>query len=108
MSNYEFYPAPEKGPETQPAFAGGPPQPPPRPPKLTARDLLDPGEHARRIFVAEYVEIRELAELLEVKPFKVVAEVLELHIFKNADEMIDFATAAKIGNKHGFAVERLL
>ena len=108
MSNYEFSPAPEKGPETQPAFAGGPPQPPPRPPKLTARDLLDPGEPAKRIFVAEYIEIRELAELLGLKPFKVVADALDLRIFKNADEMIDFTTAAKIGNKHGFAVERLL
>ena len=108
MSSYEFTPAPEKGPETQPAFAGGPPQPPPEPPKLTARDLLDAGEPGKRIFVAEYIEICELAELLEVKPFKVVADALDLHIFKHADEMIDFATAAKIGNRHGFVVERLM
>ncbi|HZR20806.1 MAG TPA: translation initiation factor IF-2 N-terminal domain-containing protein [Verrucomicrobiae bacterium] len=108
MSGYEFTPPPEKAPATQPAFSGGPPQPPPRPPKLTARDLLDPGEPGRRIFLADYIEVKELAGLLGLKPFKVVAEVLELGIFKHADELIDFPTAATIALKHGFAVEKVL
>src|SRR5215471_12060857 len=107
-SGYDFTPPPEKAPETQPAFTGGPPQPPPRPPSLTARDLLDPAKPERRIFVPDYIEIRDLAELLGVKPFKVVAEVLNLRTFKHADEFIDFSTAAKIGLKHGFIVEKLL
>jgi translation initiation factor IF-2 len=108
VSAYEFTSPPEKGPQIQPAFTGGPPQPPPRPPKLTARDVLEPGGPGKRIFVPDYIEIRELAELLGLKPFKVVAEVLELHNFKHADELIDFSTAAIIGNQHGFIVERLL
>ncbi len=107
-SGYDFTPPPEKAPETQPAFAGGPPRPPPRPPKTTARDLLEPGEPGKRLFVPDYIEIRELAELLGVKPFKVVAEVLNLRMFKHADDFIDFSTAAKIGLKHGFNVEKLL
>jgi translation initiation factor IF-2 len=101
----EFTPSPEKAPDTQPAFAGGPPEPPP---KLTARDLLEPGEPGKRIFVPGYIEVRELAGLLGLKPFKVVAEVLELRLFKHADDLIGFSTAASIGNKHGFVVERLL
>ncbi len=107
-SDYDFTPPPEKAPETQPAFAGGPPQPPPMPPKLTARDLLEPGGPGKRIFVPDYIEIRELAELLGVKPFKVVAQVLELRMFKHADEFIDFSTAAKLAQRHGFVVEKLL
>ncbi len=108
MSGYEFTPPPDKAPETQPAFAGGPPQPPPWPPKLTAWDLLEPGEPGKRICVPDYIEIRELAELLAVKPFKVVPEVLKLRMFKHANEFIDFSTAAKIGLKHGLIVEKLL
>jgi translation initiation factor IF-2 len=108
VSGHEFTPSPEKAPETQPAFSGGPPQPPPRPPKQTARDLLEPGEPGKRIFMADYIEIQELAELLGLKPFKVVAEVLQLRIFKHANELIDFPTAAKVANRHGFVVERLL
>lgn len=69
---------------------------------------MEPGEPGKRIFVPNYIEIRELAELLGIKPFKVVAEVLALQLFKHADEFIDFSTAAKIGQKHGFIVEKLL
>ncbi|HTL55827.1 MAG TPA: hypothetical protein VL361_09115 [Candidatus Limnocylindrales bacterium] len=107
MSGYEFTPQPESAPETQPAFSGGPPQPPPPPPKLTARDLLDPGEEGKRIFVSDYVEVRDLAELLGLKPFKVVAELLEMRLFKHADDLIDFKTAASVANQHGVVVERL-
>ena len=108
MSDCEFTPSPEKTPETQPAVSGGPPQPPPRPPKLTARDLFEPGPPGKRIFVPDYITIKELAVLLELKPFKVVAEVLELGIFKHSDDLIEFSTASRIAGNHGFIVERLL
>jgi hypothetical protein len=43
-----------------------------------------------------------------VKPFRIVAELLELKIFKHANELIDFTTADNIARKHGFVVECLL
>ena len=58
VSGYEFTPPPEKPPNTQPAYSGGPPEPPPRLPKLTARDLLEPGAPARRDFVPDYIKVR--------------------------------------------------
>ena len=108
VSGYEFTPLPEKTPDTQLASSGGPPQPPPRPPKLTARDLLDPGEPGNRIFVPDYVEVKELAQMLEVKSFKVVADLLKLGIFKHADDLLDFSTAATIAKMRGFKAERVL
>lgn len=108
MSGFEFNPPPEKAPVTQPATSGGPPTPPPRPPKRIARDLLDPGAPGPRIFVPEYIALDELAALLAVKPFKVVADVLALGIFRHADELIDFATAARVASKHGATAEPLL
>lgn len=107
MSGYFFNPPPEKALITQPACSGGPPAPPPRPPKLTARDLLDPGEPERRIFVPDSIAITELAVLLQLKPFKVVADVLALGIFRHADESVDFATAAQVASKHGVIAEPL-
>ena len=68
---------------------------------------MDPGEPGKRIFVSDYIEVQELAELLEEKPFKVVAELLQMRIFKHANQLIDFSTAATVGNRHGFVVERL-
>ena len=104
----DFSPSPEKVPETQPATSGGPPAPPPKPPKLTARDLLEPGEPGRRIFLADYVVVKDLAELLGMKPFRVVADVLDLGQIKHADEVIDFSTAAIIAQRHGFVAERVM
>ncbi len=102
MNEHESPPPPEKVPDTQSAPSGGPPDPPPRPPKLTAKDLLEPEGGDKIIFVPSYIEVRELAEAMNLKPFKVVADLLELKIFKHADELIDFETAANIAQKHGF------
>ena len=55
----------------------------------------------------DYIKLRDLAELLGLKPFKVVAGVQELGIFKHADELIDFSTAATIAAKHGYVAERI-
>jgi translation initiation factor IF-2 len=68
---------------------------------LTARALLDPGQPDMRLFVRDHVVVKELAELLGLRPFKVVADVMELGVFKHADEVIDFPTAAFVAQKHG-------
>ena len=66
--------------------------------------MLDPGED-KTIFVAGYIEVRELAEAMKLKPFKLVADLMELKIFKHSEELVDFETAAKIAQKHGFQVK---
>jgi hypothetical protein len=58
--------------------------------------------------VPEYIEINELAELLQLRPFKVVADVLALGIFRHADELVDFSTASAIAANHGVTAEPLL
>jgi len=46
-----------------------------------------------------------MAEAMKLKPFKLVAELMELKILKHAEDLIDFETAAKIAQKHGFQVK---
>ena len=58
--------------------------------------------------MADYISVKELAALMGLKPFKVVADVLELGKFKHADEPIDFPTAATVATKHGYVVGRIL
>jgi len=106
MNPDEFTEFPQKPLDTQPSPAGGPPQPPPRPPKRTSQDLLDPGEPGKRVAIGDYIAIEELAALLNLKAFRVVAEVLALGQFKHADELIDFPTAAAIAEKHGYVAEK--
>jgi len=91
-------------PPTQPAFFG----PPPRPPKITARGIEDqPDEPERRILLSDPVVVRDLAMLLNVKPFRIVARLMELRQFKRPDETIDFATASFIAGEYGYEAERL-
>jgi len=60
----------------------------------------------KRIYLTELVAVRDLAAAIGVKPFKVVADLLALGTFKNADEEIDFETAARIARQHGYRAER--
>ena len=92
-------------PPTQPAFSGRPP----RPPKITARGIEDqPDEPNRTIFISDPVVVEDLAKALNVKPFKVVAKLLEMRQFKHANDMIGFETASIIAGEHGCRAERLL
>ncbi len=68
---------------------------------------MEPGEPGGRIFLPDYIEVKELASLLGLKPFTLVADLLELKIFRHADQMIDFATAARVTKSHGVIAERL-
>ena len=94
---------PERTPATQPAFSGRPP----RPPKITARDLEDrPDDPGKRVYLLDPVVVKDLASAIRVKPFKVVADLMQLRIFKSPDDTVDFETAAIVARKHGYRAER--
>lgn len=89
-------PAEELFPQTQPFFSGRPP----RPPKIIARGLADPDDSERVIHLPDPVMVRDLAEALKLKSFKVVADLLLLRQFKRPGDLIDFSTAAVIAGWH--------
>lgn len=90
-------------PKTQPSFSGNPP----RPPKITARDLEDqPDDPTRIAYLVEPVEVRDLARFLHLKPFKIVADLLAMKLFKTADDTVDFETASIVARKHGYRAEK--
>lgn len=97
-------PAEEFFPQTQTSFSGRPP----RPPKITARGLEDPDDPPRIIHVPDPVMVRDLAAGLELKPFKVAADLLLLRQFKTPEDLVDFNTAATIASWHNYvAIETL-
>src|SRR5262245_54030421 len=92
-------PAEELFPKTQPSFSGRPP----RPPKITARALEDPdGDSDKVIHVPDPVVVKELAEALHVRPFKIVADLMQLRMFKTPDDFISFEVAEIIARWHGY------
>ena len=89
---------PDKIPKTQPASAGGPP----RPPKKTARDLSDESPEDRHIDIPDPVILKELATALGQRPFRIVADVMELGRLVFAGDPVDFEIASKVAKKYGF------
>ena len=50
--------------------------------------------------------VRNLAAAIGLKPFVVIADLLELRLFKRPEDMVEFATAAVIARKHGYRAQR--
>ena len=93
----------EWAPKTQPSFSGGPP----RPPRITARDLENqPGDPGKVVYLLDSMVVKDLAAALGLKPFVVVADLLELRLFKRPDDVVEFETASVIARKHGYRAQR--
>ena len=79
---------------------------PPKPPKKTARALADPDPGKAEIDLPDPVSVKDLAAALRQRPFKIVAEVMELGQFKNIHDTVAFDTASKIARRYGFDARR--
>ncbi len=82
---------------------------PPPPPVVKAEpvefELNEAGEkiiHLKPPFI-----VRELAEKMGLRPFKIIADLITLKVFvPNAEKSIEIDIAEKICEKHGFRLER--
>ena len=92
-------PAEESVPQTQPSFSGRPP----RPPKITARGLENSDDDADKVIhIPDPVVVKDLAAALKLKPFKVVADLMQLRLFKTPDDFISFEMAEIVAEGHGY------
>jgi len=89
--------------KTQPAPTGGPP----RPPKKTARGLEDQSPDGSRIPIPDPVPVSDLAAALARKPFQIIADLMEIGLFKNVREAVAFDDASKIARKYGFEARKV-
>src|SRR2546426_12159095 len=93
----------ERDRRTQPAAAGGPPQTP----KKTARRLEDPAPDGPRMPIPGPVRVSDLAAALGRKPFQIIADLMEIGLFKSVHEAVGFDDASKIARKYGFEAQRV-
>lgn len=54
----------------------------------------------------EMVTVKFLANLLRVKPFRVVADLLDLGIVANAEQSVSLETAFEVLRQHGYKIEK--
>lgn len=68
-------------------------------------ELTEKGE--KIIHLKAPVIVKELAERMGLRPFKIIADLIALKVFvANADKAIDIEVAEKVCEKHGFHLER--
>ena len=60
----------------------------------------------REITISSQISLSELATLLGQKPFKIIADLMELGIFVSAKHLLDFETASQIATKYGFTLKK--
>ncbi len=70
--------------------------------------MSEPGKerNPKTVYLLDPMVVSELASALQSKPFKIIADLMELKLFKSQNDTVDFETAAKIARKHGFKAER--
>jgi len=58
------------------------------------------------IHIKPPIIVKDLAELMELKPFKLIQDLMELDVFANKEQSIEPEIASKICEKHGFVFEK--
>ena len=86
--------APAEKPKAEPA-----PAPAPKPAAPAAADAT--------INVKAPISVSDLAALMGIKPFKLIAELLPMGVFANPTTLLDSDQLAALCEKHGFAYERV-
>jgi len=76
----------------------------PSPPAAPAPKFVAP-EDAEAIVIKPPIVVRELAVQLKQKPFKIIADLMELGVFANVNQAIDERIAQQICAKYGFRFE---
>jgi translation initiation factor IF-2 len=81
-----------------------PPKAPTAPPKSAQPQIALP-EGAPVIIIKPPIIVRELAEQMKLKPFKIIADLMGLNVFANVNQAIDENIAQRVAAINGFKFE---
>lgn len=97
-----------KAPAIPPGIVTAPVQrtdPAGHPGQISENARIEEREGVRILHVKPPVVVREFAQILGVKPFRLTAELMELGVFANMNMALDEEVAAKVADRHGFLLE---
>jgi hypothetical protein len=58
------------------------------------------------LIVPEQMTVKELADALKQKPFKIIADLMGLNVFATVDQQISFEVISEVSRKYGYATKR--
>lgn len=77
-------------------------------PAPTPHPKAEPAEPGNRVINAKApLSVADLAVLMALKPFKLIADLLPMGVFANPDTTLDSDQVAALCEKHGFTYERV-
>ncbi len=77
------------------------------PPPEAAEPEFEIGENGEKIIhLKPPIIVKDLAEKMGLKPFKIISDLIAFKVFASADKAVDVEVAEKICEKHGFKLER--
>jgi translation initiation factor IF-2 len=82
-----------------------PPAPPPREPAKPAAPKFVAPVGGEIIIMKPPIVVRELADRLKQKPFKIIADLMGLNVFATVNQTVDEKIAAQLCAKYGFRFE---
>jgi translation initiation factor IF-2 len=90
------------------SMLNAPPAPPPPPPQVAeAASAGDSGDPEDKILhLKAPIIVKDLAERMGLKPFKLIGDLIGFKVFVTADKAIEIDIAEKLAEKHGFKIER--
>ncbi len=84
-----------------------PASPPPAVPLASEEPQFEVNEAGEKIIhLKPPIVVKDLADKMGLKPFKVISDLIAFKVFASADKAIDVEVAEKICEKHGFKLER--
>jgi translation initiation factor IF-2 len=92
--------APEPAPEPEQAVEAAPEG------AATVVEEAEAKADEKVIHIKPPIVVRDLAAALNVKPFQVIGDLMELNIFASINQSIDTEVAAKVCAKHGYIFEK--
>lgn len=71
-----------------------------------ADDDADADEDLKVIHIKPPIILKDLASKMQIKPFKIIQDLMELDVFASLDSSIEPEVATQICEKHGFTFEK--
>jgi len=59
------------------------------------------------LLVSEPITVRELASLLKQKPFKIIADLMELGFFATVNQCLGFEAVSQVARRYGYLAKKL-
>ncbi len=82
------------------------PEPEPEPAPVAVEEPAAAADGPKIIHIKPPIIVKDLATQLELKPFQLIADLMELNIFASINQAIEPDIAAKVCEKHGAVFER--